>query len=76
MVFSCSTVYLFYAFQSRLTISHLRRSFLSHVGVDKIIRLVLSTEGPVSPYIHERLSRYRSEEENSRSFETPPGHTC
>ena len=26
------------------------------VGVDKIIRINLSTEGPVSPYIHERLS--------------------
>ena len=28
---------------------------LESVGVDKIIRIVLSTEGPVSPYIHEGL---------------------
>ena len=26
------------------------------VGVDKIIRIYLSTEGPVSPYKHETLS--------------------
>ena len=45
------------------------------VGVDKIIRINLSTEGPVSPYIHERLSWYKTEWESSRSFETPPGHT-
>ena len=30
--------------------------FASYVGVDKTIRIDLSTEGPVSPYIHEGLS--------------------
>ena len=45
------------------------------VGVDKIIRIVLPSEGPVSPYIHEKLSWYKTEWEISRSFETPPGHT-
>ena len=45
------------------------------VGVDKIIRIDLSTEA-MSPYIHETLSWYRLERDISRSFETPPGHTC
>lgn len=27
----------------------------SSVGVDKIIRIVLLTAGPMSPYIHERI---------------------
>ena len=46
------------------------------VGVNKIIRIDLSTEGHTSPYIHETLSWYRLERDSSRSFETPPGHTC
>ena len=45
-------------------------------GVDKIIRIDLSIEGHISPYIDETLSWYRLERDNSRSFETPPGHTC
>ena len=48
---------------------------LPTVGVDKIIRIVLSSEGPMGPYIHKTLSWYKTEWESSRSFETPPGHT-
>ena len=31
-------------------------SIMPSVGVDKIIRIVLSSVGPMSPYIHEVLS--------------------
>ena len=43
-------------------------------GVDKIIRIVFLSEGPMSPSIHRVRSWYKPKGENSKCFQTPSGH--
>lgn len=45
-----------------------------YVGVDKISCIVFSSVGPISPYIYELLSWYKTKRENSRSFEILSGY--